>query len=58
MGYGLIFASLYLISDFLKKKISFKLISLFLAVLGFHCWAQAFPSCVEAELLFIVVHWI
>ena len=27
----------------------------FLAALGFRCWAQAFPSCSERGLLFVVV---
>ena len=28
----------------------------FLAVLGFHCWAQAFSSCCEWGLFFVAVH--
>ena len=33
----------------------FKFIYLFLAALGLHCCAQAFSSCGERELLFVVV---
>ena len=29
---------------------------LFLAALGFRCWAQAFSSCGEWGLLFVAVH--
>ena len=29
---------------------------LFLAALGLHCCAPAFPSCRERELLFVAVH--
>ena len=38
---------------FFNKLILF--IYLFLAVLGLHCCAQAFSSCSEWELLFVVV---
>ena len=34
----------------------FKLINLFLAVLGLHCFEQALSSCGEWGLLFAVVH--
>ena len=34
----------------------YKFIYLFLALLGFHCCAQAFSSCGEQGLLFVVVH--
>ena len=40
---------------FLKKFIYFYLFILFLAVLGLHCCAQAFSSCGEWGLLFVVV---
>ena len=35
--------------------LSFKFIYLFLAALGLHCCAQAFSSCSERGLLFVVV---
>ena len=33
----------------------FKLINLFLAALGLHCWAWAFSRCGKWALLFVVV---
>ena len=33
-----------------------KLINLFLAALGLHCYTQAFSSCGERGLLFVAVH--
>ena len=35
---------------------SFFIYLLFLVVLGLHCWKQAFSSCNESGLLFVVVH--
>ena len=47
--------------DILKDTFSllsfiYLFIYLFMAALGLHCCAQAFSSCGEWELLFIVVH--
>ena len=47
--------SLSKLEHLLFKKIFIYLIYLFLAVLGLRCCAQAFSSCGEWGLLFIVV---
>ena len=45
---------MYISGDILHFLIYF--IYLFLAVLGLHCCARAFPSCGEQGLLFVAVH--
>ena len=43
---GLLLINLFILNLF---------IYLFMAALGLHCWAQAFPSCGERGLLFVAV---
>ena len=46
----------FMLSLFYFLLFFYKFIYLFLAALGFHCCAWAFPSCGEWELLFVGVH--
>ena len=45
----------FVLFSFLKKLINLFVCFLFLAVLGLRCCAQAFSSCSERGLLFVVV---
>ena len=51
----IIFFNVAAISSILGKDLFFKLIYLFLAVLGLCCCTRAFSSCGERGLLFVVV---
>ena len=46
---------MFLLPSFLPYLLTYLLTYLFMAVLGLHCCARAFSSCVRWELLFIAV---